>query len=223
MTNYEDVYLLKFFAQNNFYIGICLPFKCIDIMNTIFFNKEFLDFLYDRLSVSNFTFSVNKKIREDYESELEYSSLIKNIFFALLIIKIIVSLIKSLLMSKDYNRFLLDRSLSTVDPNDRVIEEEKENDDKEKLSEKSSLPDKSKNKENELRDIYFNYIYGISAKEENNLYNPFNDKQDSYPFYIKFIKILDIRDNLQLLYYISNKYYNSCGIKILSIIGGENE
>ena len=91
--------------------------------------------------------------------------------------------------------------------------EEKEKNEKSISSSSSSEKIKSpKIKDNEIRDAYFGHIYGLSAKEENHLYNPFNDNQDKYPFWIKLLKLLDLVDNVKLLTSVSNKYYNSCGI-----------
>ena len=220
MTNYEDIYLLKFLNQNNFYIGICLPNDCEPLFQTLLHEKEFLDFLYDRISLSNFTISVDKNIRKDYENEYKASIFIKWVFFALLFFKIIISAIKSCIMKKDYDQYILEKNLLPIELLDKRTEDEgNENEEKEKnekslssssSSEKIKAP---KIKDNEKRDSYFGNIYGISTKEENHLYNPFNDNQDKYPFYIKLIKLLDLVDNVKLLTSVSNKYYNSCGIK----------
>ena len=65
----------------------------------------------------------------------------------------------------------------------------------------------------DISEIYVDYIYGTSVKNENNLYNPFYDNQDKYPLKIKIIKYIDLFDNIKILIMLANKYYNSCNLK----------
>ena len=220
MTNYEDVYLPRFLNQTNFYIGICLPYECKPLFLTLLNTKEFLDFLYDKISLSNFTIIVDDYIRNEYyKNELKGSEAIKWCFFLLLFIKILVPIIKSFFTNKDYDQYLIEQNLLSAESPEKIIEEVDESEEKEKneksissssSSEKLKTP---KIKDNEIRDAYFGFTYGLSTKEENHLYNPFNDNQDKYPFWIKLLKLLDLVDNVKLLTSVSNKYYNSCGIK----------
>ena len=76
-----------------------------------------------------------------------------------------------------------------------------------------SLQNKLKENETDIREVYVDYIYGSSSKNESNLYDPFYDNQDKYPLFLKIIKYIDLFDNIKILYKMSNKYYNSCIIK----------
>ena len=69
-------------------------------------------------------------------------------------------------------------------------------------------------------ETYIKYIYGISTKEEGDLYNPFHDGEKDLPIKWKIMKALDLFDNIKLLISVSNGYYNSCGIKRIYFIKG---
>ena len=196
LTNVEDYFLMKFLAQNFFYVGICAPKKCTNLMRMMLKNKEFLDFLYKYLSLSNFTLKIDEEEKRNFKNDLDCYNTIVFIFYGLITFKVVASIFKSFKMKKDYERFFLDRS------------------------KKDSLSTSQNNevKDNELKEIYFGITYGTSTKEEVNLYNPFHDNQDKYPCWLKFLKVIDIADNLKILSSITNKYYNSCGIKRIYLL-----
>ena len=235
LTNYEDFYLLKFLNQNYFYIGLCLPDECENITKKMLKNKEFLDFLYDKLSLSNLTLILDKEKRKEYLGKFKHSQFIIFGFLFLLLIKVIVSIIKSI-FNKNYNKIIFELSktnLLTQDYDSKNSEDEKEekkeeekkekeeNEEEEKINEKSLLSDKlriNSNNDDDMKNIYFEYIYGVYAKDDINLYNPFHDNQDNYPFCLKLIKLLDIAENIKLLVSLSNKYYNSFVIKKIYLL-----
>ena len=223
MTNYEDVTLIKFFDQRCFYLGICLPHKCSIISNRIANNKQFREFLYQYLYLNNLSLiDVNATVKDIYE--IKYGSIgnsLKYFIYATFVIKLIFSGIRYIFMDKGYERYVLDRKEKNKEKfKENIIEEEEkeknENKGKESFPHKLQLTNNSR--ESELREAYFDYIYGISSKEESNLYSPFNDTQDSFPLRIKIMKTLDLIDNMKLLFSVSNKYYNSCGIKRIYIL-----
>ena len=226
MTNWEDIYLVKLLNQRYFYIGICAPDVCTDSIKLILYNKEFKDFLYKYLSLSNFTLSVfgekknGNEFSAGYDNELlSIGKCLTYIFYITILIKVLFSFVKPFIMRKDYDRFYSDnysqKDPIRVDSQEKIIEEEKdqEPEDKKLNKVKTSSSKKDGSNENDLRDFYLGSTYGLSLKEENNLYNPFHDNQDKYPFLLKLIKMFDLSDNVKLLTTISNKYYNSCGIK----------
>ena len=98
-----------------------------------------------------------------------------------------------------------------------LIEKEDENENKKEyeknLEETKSLSERIRENNNDKREIYLDYIYGSSSKNEHNLYNPFYDNQDKYSLYLKIVKCIDLIDNIKILIKLTNKYYNSCNIK----------
>ena len=226
MTNYEDVTLVKFIDQRCFYLGICLPQKCSSITNRIAKNKQFREFLYTNLYLNNLTLidvkETKKNLNDNYET---IGDALKLLIYIIFVIKFAISIGRSICMDKGYERWVFDRNEKIMSNREKekenIIqdEEKKENEKKEEsFHNKLELTKANNIRDSELREAYFEYIYGISSKEENNLYSPFHDMQDNFPIYIKIIKILDLIDNIKLLLSVSNKYYNSCGIKRIYIL-----
>lgn len=209
ITNYEDKDLFVFINKYTLYIGICLPINCSGILYQLFNEKQFLDFMQNSLSCNNFSINNHTNMAEKYDGEISNVGLcIKWTFYILVLIKLIISILKSSCMMKGYERCFLEN----FDKNEKIINEEEEN--KIKINEKKINNDVNNNINNDVKDAYFEYIYGISLKEEENLYNPFHDYQDNFPLILKLMKIIDLIDNIKLLLFsISNKYYNSCKIK----------
>ena len=245
LTNDEDKSLLEFLNQNYFSIGLCLPKKCSNISKELIMKeKQFKDFLFYYLHVSNFSVYEHSNMRDKYNEEYKYGIYIKIIFYSITILKLLIGLIRTIVLTKGYERFYLDElekkekknSISLVSMDSKKSDEESSSDEEKEKILKKTLMDKinekqeiekineieksnhalsSKIKENEadIREVYVDYIYGSSSKNESNLYDPFYDNQDKYPLYLKLIKYLDLFDNIKILSKLSNKYYNSCIIK----------
>ena len=223
MTNYEDVTLVKFFDQRCFYLGICLPQNCSIISNRIANNPQFKEFLYTTLYLNNLTLIDIKERKNKYFDE-KYGPIgdaLKYLIYATFAFKFIFSIIRGVCMDKGYERYFLNKNEEIKEKiQENIIQEEEKEENENKV--KESFPHKLQlpniERDSEIREAYFDYIYGISSKEESNLYNPFHDKQDNFPLVIKIMKALDIIDNIKLLFSVSNKYYNSCGIKRIYIL-----
>ena len=245
LTNDEDKSLLEFLNQNYFSIGLCLPKKCSNISKELIMKeKQFKDFLLYHLHVSNFSVYEHSNMLDKYNDEYKYGIYIIIIFYSITILKLLIGLIRTIVLTKGYERFYLDElekkekknSISLVSMDSKKSDEESSSDEEKEKILKKTLMDKinekqeiekineieksnhalsSKIKENEadIREVYVDYIYGSSSKNESNLYDPFYDNQDKYPLYLKLIKYLDLFDNIKILSKLSNKYYNSCIIK----------
>ena len=243
LTNDEDKSLLVFLNQNYFSIGLCLPKKCSNIFNELIIQeKQLRDFLFHHLCVSNFSIYAHDDLQVKYNKEYKYGKYIKIIFYLIVILKFSIGFIRTIILTKGYERFYLDElekkekknSISLVSMDSKKSEEEcsseeekekflkqiltdKKNEEQEKINElekySNSLPSKIKENGVDIREVYVDYIYGSSSKNESNLYDPFYDNQDKYPLYLKLIKCLDLFDNIKILSKLSNKYYNSCIIK----------
>ncbi len=238
LTNYEDGPLLHFLNQNFFYVGICLPNNCSNIVYK-FIDKEksLLDYLYWQMNISNFTITNCNEISKGIDKDKSWFNLV-NIIYIIIGIKIIFGLFRIIKITGGYERYyldnleeqkkknnisliLIDSKIEDDDLREKEVDENKElikNESKEKKTNKSSSNLTSDKNNNEIKDIYFDYIYGASAKNEYNLYNPFYDNQDNYPLKIKILKYIDIFDNLKTLTTLANKYYNSCNIKKINFL-----
>lgn len=231
LTNDEDKIIINFLNQNYFYIGFCLPKACQNIFYELINDKYFLDFLYYTFAISNFTLTEYYDISDKYKDEYEHSYLLKVFLLLIFFIKLIVGSIRVIWMTKGYERFYNDSlekkrgsnsvsliSMQSDKDDDTNEKDEDENENKNMKETKKNINNKSLNNKarensNEFKEIYIEYIYGKSSKNEINLFNPFYDNQDKYPLYLKFIKFTDLFDNIKTLITFSNKYYNSCNIK----------
>jgi hypothetical protein len=101
---------------------------------------------------------------------------------------------------KNEKRYLIDKEDENENENKKEYEKN--------LEETKSLSERIRENNNDKREIYLDYIYGSSSKNEHNLYNPFYDNQDKYSLYLKIVKCIDLIDNIKILIKLTNKYYN---------------
>ena len=238
LTNDEDLLLLYFLNQSFFSMGFCLPEKCINIIEQLSQEKELLDFIFWKLQVNNLTIYSHKKNYKEFKNKYKYGYIYAYFFYIISLIKFIVGFLRTIIITKGYERYYIDDlekeekkksiSLDNIEPkkedsdekedekdeNIKLIENEnKDENEKNANIKKNLLSNKLNETNNDLREVYVDYIYGASAKNEHNLYDPFYDNQDKYPVKLKIIKYIDLIDNIKILITIANKYYNSCNIK----------
>ena len=224
MTNDEDHLFVSFYDQPCFFVGICLPFNCSNILDKIVNSSDFRSFMYKNLFLSNFTLYNGNITFQKYENELKAPGhKIKISFYIIFLIKFGFGILKFLFFNKGYERCIKKNNkkknldeLKIDSDNEKINKDDNKNENEE--NEHSSSSDKIKslkgnNSKEELENEYFRYTYGISTKEEDDLFNPFYDNEKDLPIFIKIIKILDLFDNIKYLISVSNKYYNSCCIK----------
>ena len=231
LSNDEDKNIIYFLNQNYFYIGFCLPFDCKNIFQQLINDKYFLDFLYYSFAISNFTLTEYDDYSKHYENQYQNSKFLKLFLLLIFLFKFVIGSIRVIWMTKGYERYYNDilekkrgnASISLIsmqsDKDDDINEKDEDENENKKLTEttkkldNNSLNSKTNENSSEIKEIYIEYIYGRSSKNEINLFNPFYDNQDKYPLYLKFIKFADLFDNIKTLITFSNKYYNSCNIK----------
>ena len=234
MTNQEDFNLVEFLFQPCFFLGVCLPYNCSNIFHKILNNSDFRNYMYDKLLLSNFTLKASQDTNNEYkEKNYEINgNIILYLFYAIFGIKILVSFIRLICYNKGYERLIPEQDKSKLNSNeynkdidkekienDSLIDEKnKESEEIEEKEEKFKSSKSSSSKDFELENDYIKYIYGISTKEEGDLYNPFHDSEKDLPIKWKIMKALDLFDNIKLFISVSNRYYNSCGIKRIYFI-----
>ena len=229
MTNDEDNLFVSFYDQPCFFVGFCLPYNCFNILNKTVNNSDFRSFMYKNIFLSNFTLHNGKLTFEKYKKELKTSgNIIKYSFYVIFALKFVFGIIRFVAFNKGYERCIKkNKNKKNIDEliidsnNEKINKDDNKNENEE--NEESLSSDKIKslkgnNTKVELENEYFRYTYGISTKEEDDLFNPFYDSEKDLPILIKIIKVLDLFDNIKYLISVSNKYYNSCCIKRIYLI-----
>ena len=215
----------EFFGQNYFYIGLCLPRKCMNAVKYLIRNKKVLNITHE-VGLSNFKVYVNEDV-VDLSIKLDkfYTNFIL-VYILLNIFKIVVGILRIIFLNRGYEIYVHERE------KEKIKEKEMK-----KINDMDSQPEsqqyldqnqnESYNKDNpklndtKYLDLSFSFNSEINENiisEGENQYNPFEDKEKNFPTYLKIIKILDFFDNLKILSTNSNKYYNSKDIKNLFII-----
>ena len=225
----------EFFEQEYFYIGLCLPRKCIDAAKFLIINEKVVNITH-QVGLSNFKLYVNEDVVEQAGNLDEFYSIVIGIYIALNILKLLIGILRVIFINKGYEGYYaeLERklgkqsntfSLGIGDPNEINLKNSYNSSDSSTSSEivrKTSYnSSSSKNLENSNANASLIYDSEISENiisEGDNLYNPFSDKEKEFHTPIKVMKIFDLFDNLKILSTHSNKYYNSNRINSLYFI-----
>ena len=225
----------EFFEQEYFYIGLCLPRKCIDAAKFLIINEKVVNITH-QVGLSNFKLYVNEDVVEQAGNLDDFYSIVIGIYIALNILKLLIGILRVIFINKGYEGYYaeLERklgkqsntfSLGIGDPNEINLKNSCSSSDSSTSSEivrKTSYnSSSSKNLENSNANASLIYDSEISENiisEGDNLYNPFSDKEKEFHTPIKVMKIFDLFDNLKILSTHSNKYYNSNRINSLYFI-----
>ena len=225
----------EFFEQEYFYIGLCLPRKCIDAAKFLIINEKVVNITH-QVGLSNFKLYVNEDVVEQAGKLDDFYSIVIGIYIALNILKLLIGILRVIFINKGYEGYYaeLERklgkqsntfSLGIGDPNEINLKNSCNSSDSSTSSEivrKTSYnSSSSKNLENSNANASLIYDSEISENiisEGDNLYNPFSDKEKEFHTPIKVMKIFDLFDNLKILSTHSNKYYNSNRINSLYFI-----
>ena len=225
----------EFFEQEYFYIGLCLPRKCIDAAKFLIINEKVVNITH-QVGLSNFKLYVNEDVVEQADKLDKFYSIVIGIYIALNILKLLVGILRVIFINKGYEGYYaeLERkqgkqsnifSIGIGDPNEINLKNACNSSDSSTSSEivrKTSYnSSSSKNLENSSANASLIYDSEISENiisEGDNLYNPFSDKEKEFHTPIKVMKIFDLFDNLKILSTHSNKYYNSNRINSLYFI-----
>ena len=220
----------EFFGQSYFYIGLCIPKKCINAVKYLIKNKKVLNITH-QVGLSNFKVYANEDV-VDLSNKLDkfYTNFIF-VYIAFNIFKIIVGILRIIFLNRGYEVYYHEREkekekklknkekeMKKLNDMDSPLDSQITSDQRQNESDNKDI---SKSDESKYLDLSFSFNSDINENiisEGENLYNPFEDKEKNFPTYLKIIKILDFFDNLKILSTNSNKYYNSKDIKNLFII-----
>ena len=224
--NYQREIKEKFFDQRYFFIGLCLPRKCMDAAKVLIKEDNFLNITHNA-SLANFKIYVNEDVIEESNKLSGFYFILITIYIVLNALKIIVGILRVIFMNKGYEGFYaaklkkddigeINSSISEINNSFNDSFTGKNNKDISFSSQKSGNGSGSSSMSPPTSydiDINENFV-----SEGENLYNPLSDKEKKFPKFLKLMKLIDLFDNIKLLSTNSNKYYTSQRIKSLYII-----
>ena len=219
----------EFFGQDYFYIGLCLPRKCMNATQYLIQNLKVLNICHE-VGLSNFKLYTNEEVINLSDRLSNFYSVFILIYILLIGLKFLVGIWRVIFLNKGYEGYLqseleekeiqrINTMMSTSSFN--TINEVKnisDNTQDEKTPERSNRTRSSEKIAIDYSSSYNSDINESIVSEDENLYNPFEDKVKNFPLLMKILKWLDLFDNIKVLSTNSNKYYNSKNIKSLYII-----
>ena len=219
----------EFFGQDYFYIGLCLPRKCMNATQYLIQNLKVLNICHE-VGLSNFKLYTNEEVINLSDRLSNFYSVFILIYILLIGLKFLVGIWRVIFLNKGYEGYLqseleekeiqrINTMMSTSSFN--TINEVKnisDNTPDEKTPERSNRTRSSEKIAIDYSSSYNSDINESIISEDENLYNPFEDKVKNFPLLMKILKWLDLFDNIKVLSTNSNKYYNSKNIKSLYII-----
>ena len=219
----------EFFGQDYFYIGLCLPRKCMNATQYLIQNLKVLNICHE-VGLSNFKLYTNEEVINLSDRLSNFYSVFILIYILLIGLKFLVGIWRVIFLNKGYEVYLqseleekeiqrINTMMSTSSFN--TINEVKnisDNTQDEKTPERANRTRSSEKIAIDYSSSYNSDINESIVSEDENLYNPFEDKVKNFPLLMKILKWLDLFDNIKVLSTNSNKYYNSKNIKGLYII-----
>ena len=219
----------EFFGQDYFYIGLCLPRKCMNATQYLIQNLKVLNICHE-VGLSNFKLYTNEEVINLSDRLSNFYSVFILIYILLIGLKFLVGIWRVIFLNKGYEVYLqseleekeiqrINTMMSTSSFN--TINEVKnisDNTQDEKTPERANRTRSSEKIAIDYSSSYNSDINESIISEDENLYNPFEDKVKNFPLLMKILKWLDLFDNIKVLSTNSNKYYNSKNIKSLYII-----
>ena len=219
----------EFFGQDYFYIGLCLPRKCMNATQYLIQNLKVLNICHE-VGLSNFKLYTNEEVINLSDRLSNFYSVFILIYILLIGLKFLVGIWRVIFLNKGYEGYLqseleekeiqrINTMMSTSSFN--TINEVKnisDNTQDEKTPERANRTRSFEKIAIDYSSSYNSDINESIISEDENLYNPFEDKVKNFPLLMKILKWLDLFDNIKVLSTNSNKYYNSKNIKSLYII-----
>ena len=219
----------EFFGQYYFYMGLCLPKKCMNAAKILVVNEKVLDICH-RVGISNLKLYVSEDVVEKSNNISQFYNVIISIYIFFNFFKLLIGIFRVIFMNKGYEGYFVERERKLneevlslgLNVNNNVEKEPTGNKLEEdniihKINTNTSIQSLDNNDSN-ISYTYDDYISENNIAEGENLYNPFSDKEKYFPVLLKIMKMFDLFDNLNILSSNSNKYYNSNRIKNLYFI-----
>ena len=219
----------EFFGQDYFYIGLCLPRKCMNATQYLIQNLKVLNICHE-VGLSNFKLYTNEEVINLSDRLSNFYSVFILIYILLIGLKFLVGIWRVIFLNKGYEGYLqseleekeiqrINTMMSTSSFNTiNEVRNISDNTPDEKTPERSNRTRSSEKIAIDYSSSYNSDINESIISEDENLYNPFEDKVKNFPLLMKILKWLDLFDNIKVLSTNSNKYYNSKNIKSLYII-----
>ena len=208
----------KFFDQRYFYIGLCLPRKCINATKVLYREEKVLNICHE-VGLSNFKLY-------DNEDVVKMSTQITGIYYVIIIIyislnavKFVVGILRVIFINKGYEWLYAEKFKKPEKYSDnRSYSSDATYSLNESLSGSSNNSQKSGSSSISRQSSYNIDINENIVSEGENLFNPISDNEKHFPSFLKIMKIFDLFDNIKILSTNSNKYYSSQRIKSLYIL-----
>ena len=217
----------EFLGQDFFYIGLCLPRKCMNATRYLLQDIKVLN-ICQEVGLSNFKLYINDDVVDMSNKLSSFYSWFFWIYNFFIGIKFLVGIWKIIYLNKGYDGFISNKeengeiqNLQINPKTENEINNENQTYDTDNFIDNKENSFYSQKEVEKPLDPSFYYNKEINENilsEGENLYNPFEDKEKNIPNWLKFLKLLDLFDNVKILSQNSNKYYNSKGIKSLYFI-----
>ena len=147
LTSNEDKSLLEFLDQNYFSFGFCFPKNCSDLIHQLLFeDKQFIDYIFWQFDVSNFSIHSHSEALKEFKKKFKNGYIIKYILYAIILIKSLIGLLRTIIIPKGYERCYLDKlekekkkrsiNLISIDTKKEENEEKKKKEKEEENNEK---------------------------------------------------------------------------------------
>ena len=212
----NDKNLSQFLDRSYLFYGFCFPMECQNLIEQVFLTmkkeKEIKIFNEHKINDINlFTYGLNNHSKEEnkedndansgifrYDEEKEKNNILSIMFwicFLLFSIKLLVGYISKFVFPKGYEYYGY-KNIRGSNINEINDDEENEN---------TSFLDENKTLESSVSNLRGDY-------------NPKNDMESKYPFYLRVVKYFDLFNNINILGSKRNRYYNDNDIDCLCLL-----
>ncbi len=212
----NDKNLSQFLNRSYLFYGFCLPMECQNLVEQVFviMKKEKTIKIFNEHKINDiklFTYGVNNHSNEEnkedndtnsviirYDEEKEKNNILSLMFwicFLLFSIKLLVGYISKFVFPKGYEYYGY-KTIQELNINEIKDDEGNEN---------TTFLDEIKTLDSSVSNLRGDY-------------NPKNDMESKYPFYLRVVKYFDLFNNINILGSKRNRYYNDNDIDCLCLL-----
>ena len=187
-----DKGLSDYLDRNFLYFGFCIPNTCSHFINkTLYYMSGTNISIFNQYNISEI------KIFRNEEQYKITPKIVYWFFIICLLIKLFAGIIIKFFCPKGYEYYGIYLYNKRRQSENKIIDDENEE-------------DLLKNKDNEENDNKISEDINIRGR-----YNPYFDYESLYPMYFRFIKLLDLFNNIKIYMIKRNRYFNDNDIDIL--------